>query len=121
MSIRISEKHGVNPSLDTCFFCGEPKAVVMFGKLKGDAEAPRKVMLNYEPCGDCAKKMAEGITCVEVTTQANGMPPIQDELYPTGRWCVIKKEAAKAVFNNDSSKMLLEDKVFEWLMSQDKK
>ena len=45
-SIAISPNHGLNPSIPSCFFCGKPKnELVLFGKLKGDAEAPRHFIM----------------------------------------------------------------------------
>ena len=39
-SIRLSEKHGLNPTLGVCFFCGEETGEIgLLGKLKGDREA----------------------------------------------------------------------------------
>lgn len=103
MSIRLSEKHGVNPSMEICFFCNEAKGIVLFGKLKKDVEAPREVLINYEPCNKCKEKFKEGVIVVEVTTeqQLKNQPPISHtpnnaELYPTGAYAVIKPTA----FNN---------------------
>lgn len=58
-SIRISEKHGANPTIPICFFCGEDKnEVALLGKLSGDKEAPMRMWINgdYEPCDECKKK-----------------------------------------------------------------
>lgn len=41
--IRVSEKHGVNPSITICPICGKETGIVLLGKLKGDEEAPRKL------------------------------------------------------------------------------
>jgi hypothetical protein len=38
-SIRLSEKHGVNPSLMLCFYCGEASGVALLGRLKGDQDS----------------------------------------------------------------------------------
>lgn len=40
--IRVSEKHGVNPSITICPICGKETSIALLGKLKGDKEAPRK-------------------------------------------------------------------------------
>lgn len=103
MSIRLSEKHGVNPSVEICFFCNEAKGIVLFGKLKKDIKAPREVLINYEPCDKCKEKFKEGVIVVEVTTeqQLKNQPPINhtpnnEELYPTGAYAVVKPTA----FNN---------------------
>ena len=103
MSIRLSEKHGVNPSMEICFFCNEAKGIVLFGKLRNDVEAPREVLINYEPCDKCKEKFKDGVTVVEVTTeqQHKNQPSItthnDEELYPTGAYVVVKPK----VFNNE--------------------
>ena len=38
-SIKISQKHGVNPTIPICFWCGKEKnEIALLGKLPGDAE-----------------------------------------------------------------------------------
>lgn len=49
-SILLSPKHGVNPSVGICAFCGHDKEVLLMGKLKNDAEAPSSVISDYQPC-----------------------------------------------------------------------
>lgn len=115
MSIRISEKHGLNPSMDICFFCGEAKGIALFGKMKGDKEAPRNVLLNYEPCDKCKDAMSKGTTIIEVVTEDNGNMPIQDGIYPTGRWCVVRREAAYNLFNTKRDKILLASSTYKQL------
>lgn len=96
-SIRISPKYGVNPTIPICFFCGEPKnEVALLGRIgKGteDIEAPRHALLDYEPCKECLKKMATGITLVEVSnTPSDNQPPIAENAYPTGNWWVVTED-----------------------------
>ena len=103
-SITLSPKHGVNPSIPTCFWCGQPKnEIVLFGRLPGDREAGMNCgPINYEPCNECQNNMALGITLIEAT-----MCPVHDKqaamsgAYPTGRWLVISKEAAQRIFTSD--------------------
>ena len=111
----ISKKHGLNPSMDICFFCGEAKGIALFGKMKGDAEAPRNVLLNYEPCDKCKEAMDQGTTVIEVVTEDNGNMPIKEGIYPTGRWCVMRSEAAQELFGTDSKKVLLAKSAYEKL------
>ena len=103
--IRLSEKHGVNPTIPECFFCGEPKnEVVLLGKLKDDAEAPMHCVLDYEPCDRCKEQMSQGVTLIEVTDRqpVDGRPPIKAKgdipVYPLGSYAVVKPEAAERVF-----------------------
>ncbi len=68
MGLRVSEKHGVNPAVEQCFTCMKDVGVVLFGKLKGDVEAPLKVCLGHdsEPCYECKKYMKMGIILISV-------------------------------------------------------
>ena len=101
-SIKLSSKHGVNPCIPICFFCGEQKnEIALLGELPNDAEAPKNLLLDYIPCDSCQSVMDEGVTVIEVDTTPNfdNQPPIQDDLYPTGRYLVLKVEAANRIFH----------------------
>jgi len=87
-SIRISEKHGVNPSLSQCFFCmGDKNELMLLGRLPGDVEAPRKAVYNHEPCDQCAKMMTMGVILISARDGEQGNNP-----YRTGGWVVVKDE-----------------------------
>ena len=82
-NIELSEKHGVNPTLVLCFWCGEERGdIACLGKLPGDKEAPRRCVVDYTPCDSCQEKMNRGITIIENDKDNK----------PTGRWCVVKEE-----------------------------
>lgn len=66
MSIVLSPKHGVNPSLMQCFFCMGASGVALLGKLSGDEEAPRMICLDYQPCSECEEHMKNGVILVSV-------------------------------------------------------
>lgn len=52
-NIRISEKHGLNPSMIKCPVCGNDDGIALLGKINSnDDEAPR-FMLNTSPCEKC--------------------------------------------------------------------
>lgn len=53
--IRISEKHGVNPSITICPICGKETGIALLGKLKRDEEAPMRML--SDPCDDCVSKL----------------------------------------------------------------
>lgn len=123
-SIHISPKHGLNPTIPVCFFCGgEKNEVALLGKLEGDAEAPRNAIFDYEPCDKCKELMAKGITVVAAapSPQFDSQPPIHEGAYPTGSWCVIKREALANMSDDeafvqsvlDRGMMLMEQAVFE--------
>ena len=99
MSIRLSDKHGVNPSLGVCAWCGKENGeVVLLGRIKGDEEAPRHVVTHDEPCKKCKEQQAQGVTLIEV--EREGGPR-------TGRWFVIKREAAERIFTGDAAREML--------------
>ena len=117
-SIRISPKYGVNPTIPVCFFCGEAKnEIALMGKVGGkgeDIEMPMHCVLDYEPCDKCKEEMAQGITLIGVAEQptSENQTPIDANrrLYPTGKWCVITEECTKRIFDESSSKSLLDSR-----------
>lgn len=94
-SIKLSPKHGVNPSLTTCFYCGEPIGVALLGRIKDDAEAPRRICLDTEPCDDCKKHMAHGVILISVRDGESGPDP-----YRTGCFCVVTEDAISRWVND---------------------
>ena len=100
MSVKLSPKHGVNPAMARCVWCGKADRIVLLGRLKGDAEAPKDIFFDYEPCPKCAAGQAQGLTIVEVQEEPQGnLPPFQHGVWMTGRWWVIKEEAAQRMFS----------------------
>ncbi|HPS31239.1 MAG TPA: hypothetical protein PLZ43_13355 [bacterium] len=100
MCITISEKHGLNPSISICFYCGKEKnELVIPGRLKGDVEAPRKAVWSMEPCDDCKKYMGEGILLIIVRDNSDPKCP-----YRTGRMLVISDADAVRIFKMDPAK-----------------
>lgn len=126
--IKLSPKYGVNPCIPICCWCGKEKnEIALLGKLKGDAEAPRNAVVDYEPCEECQAKFNLGVVLIEVTkNQPNdNIMPIQKQdgvsLYPTFRYSVIKLEAAKKLFDTvkleNGSRLLIEDKLYASLLN----
>ena len=99
MSIKVSEKYGVNPTIPVCFFCGEEKnEVALLGKITckhthEEVEAPMRMVLDYEPCDKCKEQWSKGVAIIEVTKNDLGRPCIAKDVQPTGRIVVLKPEA----------------------------
>jgi hypothetical protein len=94
-SIRLSQKHGVNPMIPVCFFCGKEKnEIVLLGKLPNDAEAPRTAVIDYEPCDACRELMNNGVTIMQASTTpySNGQPPLCKGAYPSGNFVILKPD-----------------------------
>lgn len=111
-SIKLSPKYGLNPTIPVCFWCGKEKGEIALmghigdGRKHEDIKAPMHMVLDYEPCDECKKNMELGFTIVEATGEPNALTsmPIQDGIYPTGRYVVIKKEAAIKIFGYENTK-----------------
>lgn len=115
MVIRLSQKHGVNPMIPTCFFCGKPKnEIVLLGRLKGDAEAPMygRVAGDYQPCDECKAAFAQGVAFFEMgkNPMFENQVPMQENVYPTGRVCVVKTEAAEKMFQGEMLESVMKAK-----------
>lgn len=104
-NIRISERHGVNPSVGICFFCGEGKEVILFGRMREDAEAPREVCLDKEPCQKCADFMKQGIIligCDEAKSAADPHNPYRD-----GNWAVVTEDYVRRAFTPEMAEVAM--------------
>ena len=75
-SIRLSKKHGFQPTMPLCYYCGKEKGTIALLGAKGDklarelgredGEMPMRAWIpgDIEPCNDCRSK---GIAVAEVT------------------------------------------------------
>lgn len=73
--IRVSEKHGVNPSITICPICGKETGIALLGKLKGDKEAPMRML--SDPCDDCISKLGnDKIYILAINDQGYGTKAI---------------------------------------------
>ena len=111
--IKLSPKHGLNPCIPICFFCQQDKnEIALLGHIGDkrkheDIEAPRRALLDYEPCEECQKKFAEGVVLIEVTTSPEAVNmPIAKDAYPTGRYVVVKPEALIGDFKAGSKALV---------------
>ena len=91
--VPVSKKHGVNPTMPICFWCGEETGeIALLGKIKGDKEAPRNLILNRDPCPECVKLRSQGITIMAVTSESDHTA--------TSQWVVIQEEAIEKMIND---------------------
>lgn len=114
--IEVSPKHGLNPTIPVCFWCGKDKnEIALLGRIRektknryganvtkrdSDIEAPRRMVIDYEPCDECMKMWDSGVAVIEVqeTPTMPNQPEIQKGLYPTSRFVVMTVEGADKVF-----------------------
>jgi len=96
-NLRLSPKHGLNPTIPKCFFCLEDKnEIILMGRIDGDREAPKNVAFDYEPCSKCKGFMKQGVMFIGVD-EANTQVPRGwgQNPYRNGLFCVIKEDAVE--------------------------
>lgn len=128
MSIKLSKKHGVNPTMGVCMWCGKPTdEIAMLGRLKDDAEAPKYSVLSYKPCSECKSIWDKGVALIECTPNEfeDGRPPFTKDsdgisVYPTGHLFVIKPEPVSEIFGRECKAgdvFAVDDVVFHMLQT----
>lgn len=85
-SIRLHKQYGLNPTLCTCFYCGEETGEIALLGANFKGEAPRHMCTSLEPCPSCKEKYKDFVLLIEVE------PINRNKPQPTGRWGAIKKE-----------------------------
>lgn len=107
-NIRISKKHGVNPSMAICFFCNQDKGeIILTGRLPNDAEAPMRACWDMEPCDECKGYMEQGIILISCRDNETD----KQNPYRTGGWCVISDEAFSRIFSGDIVDKIMKKRV----------
>ena len=120
-SIEVSPKHGLNPTIPVCFWCGKEKnEIALMGRVRekdhngravrdSDVEMPMKAVLDYEPCDCCKNLFSQGVQVIECVEHIqDGRPAISkdengNEVFPTGKHIVLRPEGAQRIFNIDKS------------------
>lgn len=95
--ITLHPEHGLNPSIEVCMICGEEMGIALLGNnIKG--QAPHHICTG-EICDNCKKIIDDGgCFIIEVEDGSDQKNP-----YRTGRYCAIKKEAAKKILGQEHS------------------
>lgn len=133
-SIKISPKHGLNPSIPVCFWCGQPKnEILLFGKMdKKDSEAPMHICMDYEPCEACSELFKKGIHVIGVTQnipKEGSIIPIhahgEQLFYPTGAYFVGTEDFIRRIVPAESvdailkhKKLLMDDSIVRHYIAQ---
>lgn len=125
--IKISPKHGLNPTIPVCFWCGKQKnEIALMGRMTDDIEAPKNMVLDYVPCEECQNHMAMGVAILEASDHPNteGQPPMQKGVYPTSRFVVVTTECADRVFDQYApwqagKKVFVDSAVFSHFLPDD--
>lgn len=111
--ILLSEKHGLNPSIVACPYCGKGKNEIALTGLAGeewakknghsDGKMPMYVHLegDIEPCEECKKL---GVAMVEVLSE-------QNKSQTGNKWLVKEDFIRRIIQNNDLLQTVLEKRI----------
>lgn len=135
-SIRLSEKHGANPAITKCFYCGKEIGVALLGKIKTkdqygnidpDGKAPMYIIADYEPCDECKARLEGSFRIYGIAPKSKypHMPEIIKG-YIVTKFIAISADEAENFLNHfqdmpddtkkaalEKSGILLEENVFE--------
>lgn len=70
MNIKVSDKHGLNPSINHCFICNKDINITLFGYIEGDKEAPKHCCTG-DLCDDCKEKLKTHVAIIEMKSKTN--------------------------------------------------
>ena len=105
-SIELSPKYGLNPTIKMCFYCGEESGeIAIMGRIRekgangkpvkdSDIEAPRQMLLDYQPCEKCKEKLKDKFLIYR-TEPAEGRLPVFARDRIATAYVGIPKEKAK--------------------------
>ena len=68
MNIKVSDKHGLNPSINHCFIWNKDINIALFGYIKGDKEAPKHCCTG-DLCDDCKEKLKTHVAIIEMKSK----------------------------------------------------
>lgn len=106
--ITLHKDHGLNPTIRTCFFCGESTTeIILLGDtIKG--EAPQHAVVDYEPCEKCQEAFKQGILLIEAESKpVNPNQPDLQGAYPTGSHWVVTEEAVQRMLEPSMAQNVL--------------
>lgn len=108
--LKLSEKHGLQPVIPVCYYCGQEKQEIALLGAEGnklakkmgheDGQLPMTAVLDYFPCDTCRKN---GIAITEVESEGNQTP--------TGRRWLVSEEAVKHVLAEPKLSQVLQTRL----------
>jgi len=106
-SVRLSKKHGLNPTIPVCYFCGRAKNEVALLGAAGDkiakamgrdsGEMPMHACIDRNPCEECEKLMKDNILFIIVKDGCTNA----DELDKRIACAAIPEDIVKKSINAD--------------------
>ena len=103
--VNVSPKHGLNPSVQKCYFCLKDMGVALFGRLPKDEQAPRTVLgSDCDPCDGCKEYMKQGVILISVDSTRT---TDEKNPYRSGGWAVVTDDGIRRAFNGLYAELIL--------------
>lgn len=113
----LHPKHGLNPTLTTCYYCNEPADLLLVGsqtkrfKELGLASSDGEMKMNIgvidaRPCAKCQDYMQQGVILISMRDgEESEMETAKHEKrlanpYRTGGWIVVREEYIRRVIDS---------------------
>lgn len=114
MALPPTSRPGLDLGTELCYFCNQPKAVSLRGRLSSDPSTPREAVVNMIPCDRCKKLMVGGVILISV--KDNEMDKMAAEMKAaietqtpyipnpqrTGGWVVVSDESIRLMVTDDA-------------------
>lgn len=106
--MKLHKDYGINPTIRTCFFCGEnTNEILLLGDTIKD-EAPQYTVVDYQPCEKCQKAFKQGILIIEAeTSPVSANQPDLCGAYPTGSYWVVTEDAIQQMLKPSMAQDIL--------------
>lgn len=112
----LHPKHGLNPTMTTCFYCNELASILLVGSrtkkfkeiglAKKDGEMNMNIgVIDAKPCSQCERYMKQGVILISIRDgEETEMENAKREKrlpnpYRTGGWAVVRDEFIQRVIN----------------------
>lgn len=111
--IRLHKDHGLNPTMPTCFYCGESKnEIALLGaaskKITGEEKAPMHgPVIDMEPCDNCKDYMKQGVILIGVVEEKTHN---EKNPYRSGHFMVVKDDVVRRNFNPEMAERVIESR-----------
>lgn len=111
-SIRLHPKHGLNPTMPVCIWCGQDTGEIVLLGAAYEGEAPHRMVMNAEPCDSCREAWEGGVMLALASNTKSSEFPLEIAkdagAFVSGTHWVITHEAAKRILNIEGDKALID-------------
>lgn len=114
MPLPPTSRPGLDLGTELCYFCNQPKAVSLRGRLSSEPSPTRATVVNMIPCDRCKKLMERGVILIsvkdhemdkmaaEMKAAIETQTPYIPNPYRSGGWVVVSDESIRRMVADDA-------------------